>query len=136
MRASRKNSVAAILLLSVVAHSLIPAGFMPGSIGAGDWMMLCPQDSVLAQHNLSGHHHAKGMHANVAATTHDAERHARVLESDECDFQDALVQVLHGPRTLQPFALPPASSEVASLVQIADNRFLIDLPWEARAPPV
>ncbi|MEL7312007.1 MAG: hypothetical protein AAFN07_10880 [Pseudomonadota bacterium] len=128
MGAPYKNALARVLLLSVFAHSLIPAGFMPGSIGAGEWMMLCPQDSVLLHSNGAAHHRAEHSHHESHSPS--------ALAGDACDFQDALVQVLHGSNAHVSLALPARSLEASSFVRATQPGALVIHPWDPRAPPV
>lgn len=65
-RVSRLRRLAGgVLLVALVARSLIPFGYMPGNLLAGEPVVLCPVASAAAlaligQHELHHHHHGSG----------------------------------------------------------------------------
>ncbi|MBU1189009.1 MAG: hypothetical protein KKC01_08260 [Gammaproteobacteria bacterium] len=137
-----------LALVAMLIKLVVPAGFMPGNLLAGEWLTVCPQGlpaGLLAQ---SPHHHGAGSDVADSATGHadhengQKDGHKGGQEDAQADAQD------HQP--LCPlgsgFAMAAASGQSPDCCRSATTLppSPVRLPdyaahtysYHARAPPV
>lgn len=116
-----------IVLAAVVLRAIIPLGYMPGNLLAGEFMVLCPTGlpagvSISSTHDHHGHHdHGDGQDAMV-----DADR--------ACPIGAALKHVALPVETVE--AVPFVAFDVPpQAVPSALHPSRTAAPYQPRAPP-
>lgn len=116
-----RRIAAGLALTGLVARALIPLGYMPGNLLAGEFMVLCPS----------------GLPANIAHALHDHHDAATTItiEADKTCPIGAALQYAALPTDAAPSArsapmLPARSANPGSLQGLKPLRLFL-----ARAPP-
>jgi hypothetical protein len=120
----RANLVLPALLLGLSARIIIPAGYMPGNLLDGEFMVLCPTDAAA---KLLGHRHHAAQHG---AASHEAAAGA----DDTCPIGSALTAAIAPAFALPAVHVPRATQALVHDVSPprADRA---PAPYSSRDPP-
>lgn len=142
---SRTSMLRRLALIAMLIKLVVPAGFMPGNLLAGEWLTVCPQGlpaGLLAQ---SPHHHGGGSYVGDSAT----DRPDQDNTQDDSQKDDSQTDT-QGHQPLCPlgsgFAMAAATGQSpdccssgstlpVSPMRLPDYSARIHL-YHARAPPI
>lgn len=137
-----RQRVLTAVLLTVAMRALVPAGYMPGSVAAGEWMVLCPAnswasyallDAIAPDANGAGkhsHHAHHGHHGH-----HGAANEASAAAPDSCPLGNALSQAAAADQQGSADSGLPQSATVPPWPAAAPRVRLIDRHYPVRGPP-
>lgn len=121
-RRSLRPLAGTLLFGCLLLRTLIPIGYMPGNLLAGDYMTLCPQGlpAAIAERFHAGHHGTGGT----------------VLDADRlCPLATALLAAAPPPAEHAPVALVPPYESAESAFAVPPRSVLVFL-YASRAPPL
>lgn len=121
-RRSLRPLAGTLLFGCLLLRTLIPPGYMPGNLLAGDYMTLCPQGlpAAVAERFHAGHHGTG----------------SAVLDADRlCPLATALLAAAPPPAEPAPLAPLPPYDSVKSETAVPPTSVLV-LLYASRAPPV
>lgn len=123
----RHGRLAVVMLFaSLVVRAMIPNGYMPGNLLAGEFMVLCPQGLPLPA--------AQALHHDHGAKNHGAENELSFDADRACPIGSALLAVAPPPAVTFPETLA-AGRYVPQDPVVLPPQTLRILSYESRAPP-
>lgn len=141
-----RRRVLIAVLLAVAVRAVVPTGYMPGSIPAGEWMVLCPASSAASyalleaiapdaggtagSHSHHAHHGHHGHHGH-----HAASGEASAAAPESCPLGNALSQAAIAEHQAAADSDFPPSSAVSPWPAAAPRIRLSDRHYPARGPP-
>ncbi len=138
-----RQGILTAALLAVAMRAVVPTGYMPGSIPAGEWMVLCPANSAaayalleaIAPAGTGGHdHHAHhGHHGHHGA---DSANGASAGAPESCPLGTALGQTALVDDPAAASQTLPRAAGVLPPPVAAPRAHPIDRHYPVRGPPI
>lgn len=128
----RPSMLRQLALLAMLFKLVMPAGFMPGNLLAGEWITLCPQGLPPGLLDQAAHHHGAGSEVDHGQTD-DNTRNTAADHQQLCPLGSAFAMA--GMVSHQPPCCSSASADVISTALLLDPA-IAGHSYHARAPPV